>query len=154
MSGSVVHCMFSAYDVFIGRPGRWGNPFKIGADGTREQVIEKFRAWIMTQSELLADLHTLKGRRLGCYCKPAACHGDVLLELAERIGVLPAPTATGYRAALQEWRRSYFVELLTRCQGNNTEVARVSGLDRTSLYRVFSELGLNARDFRDTPGRS
>jgi hypothetical protein len=69
--------------VFIGRPSKWGNPFKIGRDGTREEVIEKYRAYIQTRPDLIAALPKLKGKRLGCYCKPLACHGDVLVELIE-----------------------------------------------------------------------
>jgi hypothetical protein len=79
----VVHCKREKYDIYIGRPSKWGNPFTIGRDGTREQVIEKYRRWIMTQPELLAALPGLKGRVLGCWCKPKACHGDVLAELAD-----------------------------------------------------------------------
>jgi len=79
----VVHCKREKYDIYIGRPSKWGNPFTMGRDGTREQVIEKYRRWIMTQPELLAALPELKGRVLGCWCKPKACHGDVLAELAD-----------------------------------------------------------------------
>jgi hypothetical protein len=71
--------------VYIGRPSKWGNPFVVGRDGDRETVIEKYRAWIMGQGELLADLHELRGKRLGCWCAPQACHGDVLAELADRL---------------------------------------------------------------------
>lgn len=67
----------------IARPGIWGNPFIIGQDGTREEVIQKYRDWIVTQEYLMKLLPTLEGKRLGCYCKPAACHGDVLVELLE-----------------------------------------------------------------------
>ena len=79
----VVHCKREKYDIYIGRPSKWGNPFTMGRDGTREQVIEKYRRWIMTQPELLAALPELKGQVLGCWCKPKACHGDVLAELAD-----------------------------------------------------------------------
>jgi hypothetical protein len=71
------------YDVYIGRPSKWGNPFAIGKDGGRAEVIARYREWIATQPHLLADLHELRGKRLGCYCKPKACHGDVLAFLAE-----------------------------------------------------------------------
>jgi len=81
----VAHCKKEKYDIYIGRPSKWGNPFTIGRDGTREQVIEKYRRWIMTQPELLAALPELKGRVLGCWCKPKACHGDVLAELADAL---------------------------------------------------------------------
>lgn len=70
------------YHIFIGRGSPWGNPFHIGRDGTRPEVIEKYRQWLPTQPELLAKLSELKGRTLGCYCKPAACHGDILAEMA------------------------------------------------------------------------
>jgi hypothetical protein len=75
------------YDVFIGRNGQWGNPFILGVDGTRSEVIDKYRQWIKTQPQLLAQLHILRGKRLGCFCKPLACHGDVLVELCEELDV-------------------------------------------------------------------
>jgi hypothetical protein len=78
----VVHCKRADYQVYIGRPSKWGNPFEIGKDGTREEVIAKYRVWIQTQPQLLAALPLLKGKILGCYCYPQACHGDVLAELA------------------------------------------------------------------------
>jgi hypothetical protein len=70
-------------DVYIGRPSDWRNPFVLGRDGTREEVIAKYRAWLMGQPQLLARLGELRGKVLGCYCKPLACHGDVLAELAD-----------------------------------------------------------------------
>ncbi len=85
MSDMVVHCKRKFHDVYIGRPSKWGNPFLIGRDGTREEVIEKYREWIQTQPQLLADLHELKGKVLGCWCAPLACHGDVLTELASAL---------------------------------------------------------------------
>lgn len=71
------------YDVFIGRPGIWGNPFVLGPDGGRLAVIEKFEDWIVQQEDLMAEIHQLKGKVLGCYCKPLKCHGDVLARLAD-----------------------------------------------------------------------
>ena len=69
------------YDVYIGRPSKWGNPFKIGIDGSRAEVIAKYERWIQNQP-LMADLHELAGKALACFCKPLACHGDVLAKLA------------------------------------------------------------------------
>lgn len=77
----VVNCQNNSYDVYIGRPSKWGNPFKVGVDGTREEVIDKYRQWIQTQPELMADLKELRDKTLGCWCKPKSCHGDVLVEL-------------------------------------------------------------------------
>ncbi len=74
------------YDVFIGRPSKWGNPYMIGRDGNRAAVIEKYRIWLMSKTSLMAGLGELEGKRLGCFCAPKACHGGVLVELIERIG--------------------------------------------------------------------
>lgn len=77
----VVHCKKEKYDIYIGRPSKWGNPFSIGKDGTRAEVIEKYRKYILNKSELMSQLSELKNKILGCWCKPKACHGDVLVEL-------------------------------------------------------------------------
>jgi len=69
--------------VYIGRPSRYGNPFHIGVDGTRAEVIEKYRQYVLNTPSLLHAVQTkLKGKDLACYCKPKPCHGDVLLEIA------------------------------------------------------------------------
>lgn len=81
---SIVHCKKSQFDVYIGRGSKWGNPYKIGEDGTREQVIEKYSRWILTQPELMESLPEIKGKTLGCYCTPLACHGEVLVQLANK----------------------------------------------------------------------
>lgn len=78
----VVHSKRAPYDVYIGRPSKWGNPFAIGRDGTREQVIAKYEEWLRTQPDLMAALPELHGKVLGCWCAPQACHGDVLARLA------------------------------------------------------------------------
>jgi len=77
----VVHCKRDRYDVYIGRPSKWGNPYVIGRDGTREQVIAKYRAWVLCRPELVAALGELRGKVLGCWCPPQPCHGDVLVDL-------------------------------------------------------------------------
>lgn len=79
---TVVNMRTGAWDVRIDRRTKWGNPFKIGRDGTREDVITKYREWIVSQT-LMDDLGELGGKRLGCWYKPEACHGDVLVELLE-----------------------------------------------------------------------
>ena len=81
----VVNLRYTAFDVYIGRGSIWGNPFRIGADGDREEVIEKYRVWVMNSPALLMRLSELKNKRLGCYCHPAPCHGDVLVELVRRL---------------------------------------------------------------------
>lgn len=84
MKTKVVHLNQNKFDVDISRPSKWGNPFKIGPDGNRTQVIEKYRKWIERQPELLKCLDELDGKVLACWCKPQACHGDVLVELIKQ----------------------------------------------------------------------
>ena len=90
----VVNKYREAYDMYIGRGSKWGNPFTHIASGTkaqyvvanREEAIAAYREWI-TQGNgkhLLNDLHELQGKTLGCFCKPQACHGDVLVELLNK----------------------------------------------------------------------
>jgi hypothetical protein len=80
---TVVNYKLDAFDVCVMRPSKWGNPFRIGHDGTREQVVEKYEKYIRARPDLMADLHELRGKRLGCCCKPKACHGDILVKLIE-----------------------------------------------------------------------
>ncbi len=70
--------------VYVGRPSKWGNPFVIGRDGSRDEVIAKYRAWIVRQPALMAALPELRSRNLLCWCSPESCHADVLIELANR----------------------------------------------------------------------
>lgn len=77
----VVHWKHSSFDVDIRRPAKWGNPFIIGVDGTRKEVIEKYRKWLLANPELLADIEELRGKILGCWCYPKPCHGDVIIEI-------------------------------------------------------------------------
>ena len=61
-----------------------GQLFVIGRDGSRADVIAKYRAWIVAQPALMNALDKLRGRDLVCWCAPLACHGDVLIALANR----------------------------------------------------------------------
>lgn len=78
---TVVHCKRQPFDTYIGRGSKWGNLFVIGVHGNREQVIARYREWILGRPELLKALPELEGKVLGCYCHPLPCHGDVLVEL-------------------------------------------------------------------------
>lgn len=97
MTTRVINCKggYEKYDVYIGNrirfhpkkypQSKWGNPFKIGKDGTREEVIIKYRKWLLSNPELLKQLPELCGKTLGCWCKPLPCHGDVIKELCEQL---------------------------------------------------------------------
>lgn len=75
--------------VYVGRPTKWGNPFVIGKDGNRKEVILKYRKYIMdhvyTSDLFMNDLNKeLRGKDLVCWCAPKACHADILLEIANQ----------------------------------------------------------------------
>lgn len=77
-------------DVVIDRTSKWGNPFIVGVDGNRDEVIALHAEWIYTQPELMAAIPgELKGRRLGCWCRPKkkSCHGDILAWIADFEGL-------------------------------------------------------------------
>ena len=88
----VVHVRKDAFDLYIGRAfaefpeSPWCNPFKVESGCGRKCVIERFRRYLLQKPELLAKLHEVRGKTLGCWCKPKACHGDVIAELADSCG--------------------------------------------------------------------
>lgn len=82
----VVHMKRDRYDVYIGRPTIWGNKFEIGKDGTREEVLAKYEAWLQERPSFIAMVkRDLRGKVLGCWCKPKACHGDILARIANEV---------------------------------------------------------------------
>jgi hypothetical protein len=82
--------------VYVGRAmyrGGWrlpasslANPFRLGADGDRDEVVGKYREYLLGRPDLLALLPDLRGKRLGCWCTPLPCHADVIAELADHQG--------------------------------------------------------------------
>ncbi len=71
--------------VYIGRPGKWGNPFRIGKDGNRAQVIRKYALWVWEPAQAAlraAARRELKGKKLACFCVPEMCHGHILASVA------------------------------------------------------------------------
>lgn len=80
----VLHCKRddSLHAIYVGRPSKWGNPYHVGPDGTREEVIAKYHRYILTKPKLLDQLGELRGKDLSCWCGPTLCHADILLELA------------------------------------------------------------------------
>ena len=90
---AVVNKRKSDYDIYIGRGSIWGNPFwpdnrpytgdhKVTLVPDAE-VLPRYEQWVRDRPSLMEKLRTLKGKRLGCYCKPKPCHGDVLVKLIE-----------------------------------------------------------------------
>jgi len=69
--------------VYIGRGSPYGNPFLLGKDGDRSEVIDRYREYLYSNKELLDKIiNELKGKDLVCFCKPKKCHGDILIEIA------------------------------------------------------------------------
>lgn len=75
------------FDVWCGRGSIFGNPYEIGVDGTREQVIARYRKWFtfMLRDPIFVDaLKNLKNKRLGCVCAPLECHVGVIKEWLDK----------------------------------------------------------------------
>jgi hypothetical protein len=71
--------------VYVGRPSKWGNPYKIGINGTRSEVLLMYQVDL---EDILKCypwyLDELKGKDLVCWCAPLPCHADILLELVNK----------------------------------------------------------------------
>lgn len=83
-----------SFDVYVGRPSKWGNPFS-HKDGTLaefrvatvDEAIAQYRVWLWAQLQAgeitRQELAGLAGKRLGCWCAPSPCHAEVLVRAAE-----------------------------------------------------------------------
>mgnify|MGYP001610699713 CR=1 FL=1 len=78
--------------IYIGRPSKWGNPFS-HLSGTlarfkvksRTEAVLAYRGYMLYKPELIAAARReLRGRDLICWCAPLACHGDILLDIANQ----------------------------------------------------------------------
>ncbi|CAK0905717.1 unnamed protein product [Prorocentrum cordatum] len=122
--------------IYVGRgsrrwglaASRWGNPFTISPERSREDAVALFAGWIRTQPTLLQSLETLRGALLVCHCGPdQACHADILLaELAKRDVV--------------EWReldapRRIVMGLVMACHNNGADI-RTDGASE-ALGKIF-----------------
>ncbi len=94
MQTVVVNIHKEPFDVYIGRKGQgqdgyFGNPFRIGHGISREDTVKRFQRYFIDRiekdSEFKRRILALKGKRLGCFCKPKACHGDVIAEWLDKM---------------------------------------------------------------------
>lgn len=87
MSTRLVNVTYDKCDVYIGRGSPFGNPFVIGVDGDRAEVIRKYSIHLQERLKIEPafekQLLRLAGKTLGCHCAPMACHGQVLVEWLE-----------------------------------------------------------------------
>lgn len=104
MIPKVVHLCLSDYDLAIDRTSKWGNPYKLDHQITKEdaivlgdlslegkqvsriQCIDLYKNYLNNNIELLACLPELEGKILGCWCKDKngkgkRCHGDAIVEV-------------------------------------------------------------------------
>jgi hypothetical protein len=89
-------------DVYIGRECRkggwdlptskWANPYSLYRYQSRELVLDKYEEHVRSHADLLAALPELAGQRLGCWCRPLPCHGDVIVKLFREVVLVPAST--------------------------------------------------------------
>lgn len=86
---TVVNIRYNAYDIYIGRAGRgqdgyFGNPFRLMPGEARGSTLERYKAYfndrISIDPEFKRRIMELKGKILGCFCKPHACHGDIIKD--------------------------------------------------------------------------
>jgi hypothetical protein len=80
----VVNLKRDRCDIYIGRGSKWGNPFvmKNHTKEERDRVCEEYEKWFWTTG-LPNQIGELRGKILGCYCKPLRCHGDFLAIVAD-----------------------------------------------------------------------
>jgi len=83
----IVNLSSEKADRRIDRTTKFGNPFRLEKDGgkySRAESIQKYREWfynrIQEDPEFRKEVEDLKGLRLGCWCKPKDCHGDIIKE--------------------------------------------------------------------------
>jgi hypothetical protein len=91
---TIVNIKKEKYTLYIGRRNLYynqpidsifANPFVIGKDGTREEVIRKFKDYAINNKEIMDNLYLIDNEILGCYCAPDfACHGEILIELRKQ----------------------------------------------------------------------
>ena len=93
MRTEIVNLKYEPCDIKIDRTSRWGNPYKISNTLSRAQAISLYKQYII--GEILEgniardDILAMRGKRLGCWCAPLPCHGDVLVQLLESTDHLP-----------------------------------------------------------------
>lgn len=90
----VVNIRYEAYDIYIGcaghgKDGYFGNPFRLTPGANRGSTLERYRNYFYTRlhtdAEFRKRIHALKGKRLGCFCKPFPCHGDIIKEYLDTL---------------------------------------------------------------------
>lgn len=141
------------YDVYIGRGTKWGNPYThqdlegTKADyqtTTREDAISKYEDYLRGNEELLGSIDELVGKRLGCFCKPQDCHGDILSKVANSIDELSCIMIMKKKSILftRDYVSSFFIwlyekELLNIDEESNYEIKFFAvDKDTTDIFKT------------------
>ena len=86
---TVVNLKKESYDVYIGRGSMWGNPFVVRRESERMSAIQNYKKYLIEKIDrgeiTLAHLYALKGQRLGCFCQPKPCHGEVIADIVNAL---------------------------------------------------------------------
>jgi len=167
MKTTVVNIRRQEYDVYIGRAGNghdgyFGNPFSVVQNGGREKAIAFYREYFLNRlrvdSEFAKRVQELKGKRLGCFCKPKNCHGDVIAEYLEK-PMKPKKPMKVVVCGGREWsnRKAIFTRLYDLpsdsivveggCHGADTmarEVALDLGLEAVTFWAAWKKYGPSA----------
>lgn len=86
---TVVNLKKESYDVYIGRGSLWGNPFIVRSEKGRKKAIRDYKKYLIekiSKGEITKEhLLALKGKRLGCFCRPLSCHGEVIAHIVNAL---------------------------------------------------------------------
>lgn len=93
---TVVNIYKEKYDVYIGRKGKgndgyFGNPYPLLKGEDIGATLEKFKEYFLNRlekdTEFKAKVISLRGKRLGCFCKPKKCHGDIIANYLDNLEI-------------------------------------------------------------------
>jgi len=124
--------------VYVGRPTRWANPFKIGLDGDRETVVKKFREYALERLKREPNwLEPLRGKDLACWCpldKP--CHADILIELLDASEKMSGAEIEISPLCLQKLVTREEIELMRRLREKGLSIPKIARLIKRSPSTV------------------
>lgn len=87
----IVNLKKEEFDIYIGRGSIYGNPYECGKDGTLDDVLSRYEKWLdflLLDQIFQREFNNLKGKSLGCFCKPKKCHGDIILKKLNENSIL------------------------------------------------------------------